>query len=330
MIGTPGGRAARLAGEGLRTRPSRSSPTAPTPTRSRACSSTSSCATARPARSSSARPTRSRSTRCSRRPRAANVRVIAGKTLMDRNAPAALLDTPQSGYDESKALLRALARQGPRALRDHAALRADEHATRSSRRRARSSASTRTRGCTRTSRRTRARSRGCTSSSPSAPDYLDVYGHHGLLGERTMLAHGVHLIEARLRALRRDRHGARALPDVEPVPRQRAARPRRARSTPACASGWAPDVGAGTSFSLLRTLDEACKVAQLRGAPLDPLERVLARDARRRARARARGPDRLARARARGRPRRARPARDAAARAAHGRARTRSRTCCSR
>ena len=32
-------------------------------------------------------------------------RMIAGKCLMDRNAPTALTDTPQRGYDESKALI---------------------------------------------------------------------------------------------------------------------------------------------------------------------------------------------------------------------------------
>ena len=32
-------------------------------------------------------------------------RMIGGKVLMDRNAPAGLLDTPQTGYDDSKALI---------------------------------------------------------------------------------------------------------------------------------------------------------------------------------------------------------------------------------
>src|ERR1700754_2469356 len=36
---------------------------------------------------------------------ALNMRMIAGKVLMDRNAPGALTDTPQKGYDESKALI---------------------------------------------------------------------------------------------------------------------------------------------------------------------------------------------------------------------------------
>ena len=31
--------------------------------------------------------------------------MVAGKVLMDRNAPAALLDTAQRGYDESRALI---------------------------------------------------------------------------------------------------------------------------------------------------------------------------------------------------------------------------------
>ncbi len=52
-----------------------------------------------------------------------SLRLIAGKVLMDRNAPRALRDTATRGYDESKALIGALARQGAARLRDHAALR---------------------------------------------------------------------------------------------------------------------------------------------------------------------------------------------------------------
>ncbi|CAN0598357.1 unnamed protein product, partial [Laminaria digitata] len=36
---------------------------------------------------------------------ARNLRMIAGKILMDRNAPESVLDTAQSGYDETKALI---------------------------------------------------------------------------------------------------------------------------------------------------------------------------------------------------------------------------------
>src|SRR5262249_12030221 len=34
-----------------------------------------------------------------------NMLVVAGKVMMDRNAPEELRDTPQSGYDDSKALI---------------------------------------------------------------------------------------------------------------------------------------------------------------------------------------------------------------------------------
>ena len=38
--------------------------------------------------------------------------MIAGKVMMDRNAPAALRDDPQRGYDESKALIARWAGRG--------------------------------------------------------------------------------------------------------------------------------------------------------------------------------------------------------------------------
>ena len=89
-----------------------------------------------------------------------NLRLIAGKVLMDRNAPAALLDTAQSGYDQSKALIAQVARPRPRALRDHAALRRRRARRSSSRWRARSGASIPRCSCRPTSRRTATRSPG--------------------------------------------------------------------------------------------------------------------------------------------------------------------------
>src|SRR3546814_20812702 len=41
-----------------------------------------------------------------------NARMIAGKVLMDRNAPAPLMDTAATGYDESKALIERWPGQG--------------------------------------------------------------------------------------------------------------------------------------------------------------------------------------------------------------------------
>ncbi len=51
-----------------------------------------------------------------------DMRMIAGKVMMDRNAPQGLLDTPQMGYDETRAVIARLARQGPQPCRHHSAL----------------------------------------------------------------------------------------------------------------------------------------------------------------------------------------------------------------
>ena len=52
-------------------------------------------------------------------------RTIAGKVMMDRGAPAALLDTAESGYRESKALIERWHGREPPAVRDLAALCGD-------------------------------------------------------------------------------------------------------------------------------------------------------------------------------------------------------------
>lgn len=56
---------------------------------------------------------------------ARRLRMIAGKVLMDRNAPDLLLDTPKSGYADSRALIERWQGRRPARLRHHAALCAD-------------------------------------------------------------------------------------------------------------------------------------------------------------------------------------------------------------
>ena len=53
---------------------------------------------------------------------ARNMRVIGGKVLMDRNAPEAVRDTPQSGYDDTKALIAEWHGKGRAPLCNHATL----------------------------------------------------------------------------------------------------------------------------------------------------------------------------------------------------------------
>jgi guanine deaminase len=201
-----------------------------------------------------------------------NLRLIAGKVLMDRNAPEALLDTAQRGYDESKALIgkwhgrgRALYAITPRfaltstpaqleaagALwREHPGVYVQTHIAENLR-----------------------EIEEVKQFFPEREDYFDVYAHYGLAGEQALFAHGVHLQE---RDFCRCHETGTALAHCPTsnlflgsgffsvAKAKRADRPVRV--------GLGTDVGAGTSFSLLATLNEAYKVSQFDGAPLDAVK----------------------------------------------------------
>ncbi|HEY2697328.1 MAG TPA: guanine deaminase [Pseudonocardiaceae bacterium] len=198
-----------------------------------------------------------------------NMRMVAGKVLMDRAGPASLLDTAERGYRESAALLRrwhgrgrngyaitprfapgctaaqldaagALWREHPGALlHSHIAETEDELAQ-------------------------------VRELFPDRADYLDVYEHSGLTGPGAVFAHGVHLTEAEL--LRCARSGTAlvhcpssnlflggGLFDLYQA---------TSRARPVTV-GLGTDVAAGPTFSLLRGMRDASHVARLRGHTLD-------------------------------------------------------------
>ena len=199
---------------------------------------------------------------------ALGTRMIAGKVLMDRNAPAALLDTAQRGYDESKALIarwhgrgrngyaitpRFAATSTPAQLDAAGALWKESPGTWLQSHVA----------------ETHAEGEWVKQLFPERRDYLDVYDHHGLLGPRAVYGHGIWLSEAeRRRCFESDTAIAHCptsnlflgsgLLAIDAV--KRADRPLRV--------GLGTDLGAGTSFSQLATMKAACEVAQLRRAPL--------------------------------------------------------------
>jgi guanine deaminase len=191
------------------------------------------------------------------------MRIAAGKVLMNRNAPDYLLDTTQSGYDDSKALIRKWHNKGrlmycitPRFaptstpdqlqsagdlwdefpdchMQTHVSENVDEVAW-------------------------------VKSLFPDRKGYLDVYDHHKLCRPRAVFGHGIHLTEDELTTMHRTGSAISHCPtsnfflgsgylDIWNAMRD----DRRVRV------GLGTDLGAGTSFSILLTLNEAYKAAQL-------------------------------------------------------------------
>lgn len=99
---------------------------------------------------------------------------------------------------------------------------------------------------------------------PQARSYLDVYHQHGLLNERSVLAHGIWLDDAD-RALLRDTGAHIAFcPSSNLFLGSGLFNWAEARAVGHGVS-MASDVGGGTSLSMLRTVAEAYKVQALRG-----------------------------------------------------------------
>jgi len=196
------------------------------------------------------------------------MRVIAGKVLMDRNAPAALTDSPQRGYDESRALIgkwhgkgRLLYAVTPRfaasstaaqmemagALwNEHPGTYLQSHVSEN-----------------------RAEVAWVRQLYPERASYLDVYDHYRQLGPRSIYGHGIWLTEQELARCHESGTAIAHCPTsnqflgsglFDLANAMKPSRPLRV--------GLATDIGAGTSFSMLQTLNEAYKVARLKGNAL--------------------------------------------------------------
>ena len=197
-----------------------------------------------------------------------NLRMIAGKVLMDRNAPEALTDTAQSGYDDSKALIKKWHGKGrlsyavtprfaptstPEQLELAGALWKENPGTYMH---------------THISENI-GEIAWVKDLFPERSNYLDVYDHYGLVGERALLAHGVHLTEEEFTKIHKtgacvchcstsnEFLGSGLFPFERAKDKKRPIR-----------LGLGTDIGAGTSFSHLQTMNESYKIAQLQGYSL--------------------------------------------------------------
>ncbi len=196
------------------------------------------------------------------------MRVIAGKNMMDRNCPAYLRDTAESSYADSRELIEAWHGRGrlayavtprfapsssPRQLeragellrefedvylQTHVAENAEEVAW-------------------------------VARLFPGSRSYLDVYDRFGLLRERSVLAHCIHLDDADRARLAASGAAAAFCPTSNLFLGSGLFDLERADAH-GMRVGMGTDVGAGTSFGMLQTLAEAYKVAQLQGQRLSP------------------------------------------------------------
>ena len=106
---------------------------------------------------------------------------------------------------------------------------------------------------------------------PAALDYVDVYERHGLVGERSVFAHGVHLCERERRRLAERGAAVVFCPSSNlflgsglcDLATLQGAGVRLAVGS---------DVGAGTSLSMLKTLADGYRVCQLKGQSWHPLD----------------------------------------------------------
>jgi guanine deaminase len=199
---------------------------------------------------------------------ALGLRLAAGKVLMDRNAPASLRDDPQTGYDESLALIRKWHGRG-RLLyaitpRFAGTSSPDQLAAAGALWRAHPDCLMQTHIA-----ETEAEVAWIADLFPDRANYLDVYVHHGLCGRGAVFGHGIWLGDDELKHL----HAADAAIAHCPTSNfflgsglfdmARAKHPDRPVRV-----GLGTDIGAGTSFSILQTLNEAYKVSQLNRQPL--------------------------------------------------------------
>lgn len=200
--------------------------------------------------------------------RTRGMRVFAGKTCMDRNAPEGLRDTARSAYDDSKALLQkwhgqdrlsyvitprfsptstpeqlqalgALWRENPDCLmQTHLSEQPDEIAW-------------------------------VKDLFPQSRDYLDTYEAQGLLREGAVYGHAIHLTDREKARLIEAGASLVHCPTSNTFIGSGLFDMSLARQLRV---GLATDTGGGSSFSMLRTMAAAYEVAQLRGQSLHPAQ----------------------------------------------------------
>jgi guanine deaminase len=191
--------------------------------------------------------------------------LVTGKTMMDRNAIPAVEDTPETGARETEELYNAW--HGKGRLRYAVTPRF---------------AITSTAAQLKVSGELLASLQGSLMQThlsespgeiafvkqlfPNAKDYTDVYDSFGLLGERSLFAHGIHLSERECARLSETGSSVVHCPTSNTfLGSGLMSMPHLRKASRPVSLGVATDVGGGTSYSMLATLGETYKVQMLTG-----------------------------------------------------------------
>ncbi len=198
------------------------------------------------------------------------LRMIAGRVMMDRNAPAYLHDSADVAYDESGALIDRWHDRGrlSYAVTPRFAPTSSERQLELAGRLLDERPGVYLQSHVAENRNEVAWVAQLFAWSRS---YVDVYDHFGLLRPRAVYAHCLHL-DAVDRQRMAATGAAMSFCPTSNLFLGSGLFDRAAARAHGVRVGLGTDVGAGTSFSMLRTLDEAYKVAQLAGQRMTPLD----------------------------------------------------------
>ena len=199
-----------------------------------------------------------------------NLRLITGKIMMDRNAPDYLLDTAETAYSESRSLIeqwhgcdrlsyaltpRFAPTSTPAQLKitqqlqnEYPSVYLQTHLSENLGELA-----------------------WVKELFPDENDYLEVYEKAGLVHDRSVFAHGIHLSSSEFQRLSNAGSTIAFCPTSNLFLGSGLFKLHEAKLN-TISIGLGTDIGAGTNFSLLQTANEAYKVCQLQDQTLSAIQ----------------------------------------------------------
>jgi len=201
-----------------------------------------------------------------------NMLMIGGKVMMDRNAPAELLDTPQSSYDNTKMLINKWHGVGRQyyAISPRFAITSTPEQLEMSK-----SLIHEHPDCYLQTHLSENKEEIALAKKlyPDCNNYTSIYQRYNLLGPNSLFGHCIHLSEKEMAIMSETKSVAVFCPtsnlflgsglfNLQNFLKQK----------PNVRIAVGTDIGGGTDYSMLKTMDEAYKILQLQRQRFSPIE----------------------------------------------------------